>query len=257
MDESEAEPAGNSQTPHPQPEPLQRLRVTFRKLGALRFLSHLDFTKVIKIILRRANAPLAYSQGFNPQPKLQYPPPLPLGVGGHREMLDLLLAERVEPAQFLADLNAIKLEGWEALSVEEVELRGDSLETAIGASTFLLAPMGNEQAWSEAELQGVAGQFEQAREWPLEVRKKKGFRMMDLKQSVVRLEVLAPETPGATARLALSISQTPGEYLKPQVAASALLGRTLEIGTELRIERLAMHLPGDAIGVQTVLAGQS
>ena len=42
----------------------QRLRVTYRKAGALRYVGHLDLMRTWERALRRARLPLAYTQGF-------------------------------------------------------------------------------------------------------------------------------------------------------------------------------------------------
>jgi radical SAM-linked protein len=61
------------------PAPVQRLRITFAKQGALKFIGHLDLAKTWERILRRAQLALAYTQGFNAHPRLQLASPLPLG----------------------------------------------------------------------------------------------------------------------------------------------------------------------------------
>jgi hypothetical protein len=95
-----------------EPPRVQRLRVTYTKLGVLRYLGHLDLSKVIGIVLRRANAPISYSEGFNSKPRVQFPPPLGLGVGGAREAFDVLLAERVDPATFCEACAPCRSRGW-------------------------------------------------------------------------------------------------------------------------------------------------
>src|SRR5262249_17305974 len=47
-----------------------RFRSSFRKSGVLRFISHLDLTKTLKLAFKRAEIPLSYSRGFHPQPQI-------------------------------------------------------------------------------------------------------------------------------------------------------------------------------------------
>lgn len=68
-----------------------RLRVTFEKNDALRYTSHLDTQKVWTRALLRAKAPLAYTQGFHPVPKVGYAWPLPLGWSTKGELIDIWL----------------------------------------------------------------------------------------------------------------------------------------------------------------------
>ena len=58
-------------------------------IGSLRFLSHLDVTRVLSRAFRRARIPTAYSRGFHPMPKMAFGPALPVGIASRAEFLDL------------------------------------------------------------------------------------------------------------------------------------------------------------------------
>ena len=47
-----------------------RIRITFAKTGALRYIGHLDLHRMWERVARRAGLSLAYTQGFHPQPKI-------------------------------------------------------------------------------------------------------------------------------------------------------------------------------------------
>lgn len=68
-------------------------RVEYRKQGAMAFLGHLDFQRQLQYALRRSSLPVAYSKGYHPHPLLKFGPPLPVGVAGEREVLDLALLD--------------------------------------------------------------------------------------------------------------------------------------------------------------------
>jgi radical SAM family uncharacterized protein/radical SAM-linked protein len=65
-----------------------RYRLRFRKEGLARFIGHLDHVDVLVRALRRCGVTLAYSKGYHPMPKVELPPPLPLGVSGAAEWLE-------------------------------------------------------------------------------------------------------------------------------------------------------------------------
>ncbi len=52
----------------------------FEKTDFAAYLSQLELQKVIERIMRRANVPLAFSQGYNPRPKISFGRALPVGV---------------------------------------------------------------------------------------------------------------------------------------------------------------------------------
>lgn len=82
-------PAGPETKERPQ-EPC-KIRFAFSKTGDIRFLSHLELVNVVARALRRAGAPVRYSQGFHPLPKLSFSPPLPVGMESLDEYLDVEL----------------------------------------------------------------------------------------------------------------------------------------------------------------------
>lgn len=72
---------------------MTRYRIKFSKQGVARFISHLDLVRTFERAMRRAGLPLAFSQGFNPHPRFSFAAPLPVGVTGEQEYLDLELVE--------------------------------------------------------------------------------------------------------------------------------------------------------------------
>ena len=56
-----------------------KLRLRFAKCGDLRLVSHHDIMRCLERMVRRAQIPLATSQGFNPRPKIVFA--LALGPG--------------------------------------------------------------------------------------------------------------------------------------------------------------------------------
>lgn len=74
-----------------------RLRLLFAKKNDIKYISHLDLALAWERALRRAQLPLAYSQGFNPRPKMQFASGLPLGTTGSAEILDIIITEPVSP----------------------------------------------------------------------------------------------------------------------------------------------------------------
>lgn len=68
-----------------------RVRVQFSKTGDLRYLSHRELMTTIIRAVRRADIPVAYSQGFHPSPRISFGPPLSVGMCGKREYFDMEL----------------------------------------------------------------------------------------------------------------------------------------------------------------------
>jgi radical SAM-linked protein len=168
-------------------EAQQRLRVAFCKGPEMRYISHLDLARVWERLLRRADAPLAYSLGFNPHPRLFFAAALPLGFASRGELLDVLLAERVDTLAFAKRLQAQLLAGLQLLSVTEVPLELPSLPSQVVAAEY--------EAWVVSQdgpqaMQARLDQFLAAAEIPWRRERPTGGRNYDLRPLVQSLRLV-------------------------------------------------------------------
>jgi len=85
--------------------PRLRVRARFSKDTNLCQLSHLELVSVILRGLRRAEAPLNFSKGFHPLPKVSFGPPLNVGVAGQKEYFDMEVFAPFDPEVFTVKLN--------------------------------------------------------------------------------------------------------------------------------------------------------
>lgn len=61
----------------------------YRKVGTSKFISHVDLLKHMSRIIRRAEIPVKYSQGFNPHALIFFSSPSVLGVGSVAEYVSI------------------------------------------------------------------------------------------------------------------------------------------------------------------------
>ena len=106
-----------------------RVRITFSKQGALRYTGNLDLHKIWERSIRRAKLPLAYSQGYHPQPKINLAAALPLGFSSRAEVMDVWLNEEVESVA--ETLQAQVPPGLTILGSETVDDREPSLQSQV------------------------------------------------------------------------------------------------------------------------------
>jgi radical SAM-linked protein len=111
------------------PKTRQRLRITFAKGEPIKYISHLDLMRTWERALRRAQVPLAYSEGFNPRPKISIASALPVGFTGRGEVMDIVLSRHISPYNFAKRLKPHLPPGLEVVSVEEVYLSLPSLQS--------------------------------------------------------------------------------------------------------------------------------
>ncbi|UCG10097.1 MAG: DUF2344 domain-containing protein [Dehalococcoidia bacterium] len=110
---------------------MQRLRVRFARGEAVKFISHLDLMRLWQRALRRAGMPLAYSEGFNPHPRISLAAPLPLGVTSDAELMDILVSKWVSPHFFTGALSQQLPAGIEIRQVYPMSLTLPSLQSQV------------------------------------------------------------------------------------------------------------------------------
>jgi radical SAM-linked protein len=193
----------------------QRIRVWFRKGERQRFISHLDTLRYWERCLRRAELPLAYSQGFTPHPKLAFAGPLPLGFTAENEVMDVTLDERVPIDAFTGRLSAQTTEDLEVTRAEEIPLSTPPPQAAV--------------LWADytVELPGVPFEAAERRvdeflalpEFPWTEERHERSRTYDLRATVAGLTVAA----GACgARLFMRLESTQQMTSRPEQVVSAL-----------------------------------
>ncbi|MHB8193588.1 MAG: TIGR03936 family radical SAM-associated protein [Bellilinea sp.] len=116
---------------------MMRFRITYQKTEALRYTGNLDLQKIWERFLRRAELPVAYSQGFHPQARIQQACPLPLGFLALNEQLDIYLDnDQAAPATIIAQLQAAPYPGISILQVDFIDPAEPALSTQVVSSDY-------------------------------------------------------------------------------------------------------------------------
>jgi radical SAM-linked protein len=209
-----------------------RLRITFTKQGALRYVGHLDLHRLWERAARRAKLPLAYSQGFHPQPKMNMAAALPLGFSSRCEILDMKLEHDVPLDDLAARLNATLPAGIHVVSVEEVDEGAPALQTQVEAAEYEAALT---ESTSASELERRIASVMEAKSLPRERRGKS----YDLRPLIHELKVVQ----AAPLKLFMRLSAREGATGRPEEVLDAL-GIEFE-GT--RVERIRLLFSSDLL----------
>jgi radical SAM-linked protein len=190
-----------------------RLRVTFSKSGLLIYTSHLDLARIWERSLRRGRVPLAYSQGFNPRPKLQLAAALPLGHTGAAELLDAWLERPMPVEAFSKALVPALPDGLAVSRVRQIVVEGPALPTQVVSAEYSAAVegsgMGNE---IKAHIGQVLAADELSHEW-------RG-KPYDLRPLIEGLWV--EREGGGKVVLGMRLAARPGATARPEAVLEAL-----------------------------------
>lgn len=179
-----------------------RLRVWFRKGERVRYISHLDVLRFWERAIRRAELPLAYSQGFTPHPKIAFAGPLPLGFVGERELMDVTLDERVPVAEFRARIAQETSEDLALVDVMEAPLSSPPPQASVAWGEYRvdLVEVPPEQAIH------ATSEFLARVEFPWTEERKEKTRSYDLRAMVATLTA-TPSEAGTTLTMRLRADQ--------------------------------------------------
>src|SRR5438067_4915348 len=121
---------------------VQRLRVTFARGEEMKYITHLDLMRFWERALRRAELPVAYSEGFTPHPQISLAAPLPVGTTSDAELMDVFLTERVMPRVFLEKAARQLPAGIAVVSAEEVGLALPSVQADVRFAEYEVTVVG-------------------------------------------------------------------------------------------------------------------
>ena len=196
----------------------QRLRVTFAKEGPLRWVAHLDLMRTWERTIRRAVLPLSYSQGFSPHARIALAAPLPVGVEGRGELIDLWLDDTLRLEDVAKRLAAAMPPG---LSISEVKQVSDdlpSMQSCLLAARYevLFDADDLDRVDLEAALERLLAL--ESLEW--EEQRGKKTRNYDLRATV--LEAAVDLVDAGTLCLRLHLSLEPGRTGRPAQVLKAM-----------------------------------
>ncbi|MFN8146922.1 MAG: TIGR03936 family radical SAM-associated protein [Candidatus Nanopelagicales bacterium] len=162
---------------------VQRLRLRYAKRGPLRFTSTRDFQRALERALRRTGVPMAYSQGFNPHPRISYTNAAPTGTASEAEYAELAVTAVLDPERVREALDAALPTGLDVLEV--VEVRAPDLADRLQASvwTVELPGVAVDRAQEAADALLAAGTVEVSR------LTKSGMRTFDARGPILRMDV--------------------------------------------------------------------
>lgn len=167
---------------------MPRFRIEFAKGDEVRFLSHLDVMKAFERAIRRAGIPIAFSEGFNPHPKMNFASALAVGVTSDGEFMDIELKENMQAAEVVMILAKALPPGLDVKTGREVPDNAPSLMAEVNRAVYHVistVTQAVEPGQITDELAGFLGQ----QEIIISKRTKKGPKLKDIRPGILGVEV--------------------------------------------------------------------
>ena len=197
---------------------MQRLRIKFNRGEKLKYISHLDISRLWQRILRRAGIPLAYSQGFSPHPRISLAAPLALGVTSEAELMDIFCTRTVTPHYFLDAVNRQSPPGVSVLAAYQIALTLPSLQAQVRFAEYAVTVGSEDNAQPEIE-EKIAALLEKE-ELPWQRMRNTEVRRYDLRKLINSISLA--DWDGSACRLDMKLRCDPEGSGRPEQVTLAL-----------------------------------
>jgi len=212
----------------------KKIRLRFRKVGEMRFLSHLELAHLFYRASKRAGLPLCFSEGFHPMPRIIFATALPVGMESLTEIVDMECEGKITPPEVAEKLNQTLPPGIEIVEAEEVPLFFH-LSSLPHPSVYWI-PLDHVLSREETGLK--IKEALDKRELVIHQERDGKRRSVDIRGLIERMEIKegAGEKPQWGVELALR--RTGGRTAKPIEVVRAVMGLEGESLAELKVVKL-------------------
>lgn len=192
-----------------------RYRIRWTKQGRARFLSARDLTSVWERALRRADLPIAYSEGFTPHAKVSFPDALPVGHESTGEYAELTFVAPIDPEPDLARLSTHLPQGMDITMYWEVPSGAPKLARMLQATLW-------EMEWPPVDVRELTTVLSErinavlAQEHVDVVRRRPdGDRTVDVRPAVLAMTAFARHRQGDACTVIRAVLRNDGPTVRP------------------------------------------
>lgn len=97
-----------------------KYRFLYSKEDPVKFVSHLDFIRVVERAMKRAHLPVAHSLGFNPHPLMAVAVPLSVGVTSECDLMDIAFEEIQDTDSLKQKFNEALPDGFRIKEIKDI-----------------------------------------------------------------------------------------------------------------------------------------
>lgn len=231
-----------------------KIRIKFAKEGAMKFIGHLDVMRYFQKVMRKADVDIRYSEGFSPHQIMSFAAPLGVGLTSRGEYVDIEVLTTDSSAEMLRRINAVMVEGMEALSYKRLPDNAGNAMSIVAAADYTVT---FRETYAPEDWDDFAAGLKPwlAQDQILVMKKtKKGEKEMDIRPLIYQMRVEGQEiqmqiATGSAANLKPSmIIQTYMESRGMELAEFALMVRRNEVYADLGDEQARRFCPLDGLG---------
>lgn len=189
-----------------------RIRIYFQKTSAMRYTGHLDLHKAWERTFRRSNLPLAYTQGFHPQPRINLACALPLGFTSQAEIMDAWLESEMTVESVLHALTQAVPPGMVIESINEIVEPEPAIQVQVQSAVYEIILLEYTSDLDQS-IENLLAAFTLPRE-----RRGKPYDLRPLIEWIQRL----PDHPDGWQRIQVQLAARESATGRPEEVAQAM-----------------------------------
>lgn len=190
-----------------------KYRFKFEKFGTIKFIGHLDVVIVFQRALKRADIPIAYSNGFNPHQLISFALPLSLGYTSIGEYGDFQLQTEETPEELKEKINNALPEG---LIITELIKLKEGVKNTMASVCAASYDIYFDETISPEDIKNNLSSFINQNEILVMKKTKKNFKETDIKPDILGAEDISADGKGV---LKVLVNAGSVKNLKPESVA--------------------------------------
>ena len=190
-----------------------KYRFKFEKFGTIKFIGHLDVVIVFQRALKRADIPIAYSNGFNPHQLISFALPLSLGYTSIGEYGDFQLQTEENPEELKEKINNALPEG---LIITELIKLKEGVKNTMASVCAASYDIYFDETITPEDIKNNLSSFINQNEILVMKKTKKNFKETDIKPDILGAEDISADGKGV---LKVLVNAGSVKNLKPESVA--------------------------------------
>lgn len=162
-----------------------KYRIKFTKEDLVKFVPHLDLLRLYQRAIRRADLPIAYSNGFNPHQQMSFAQPLSVGWTSICEYMDIETTCIVDIDDFINSINECLPDGTKVIDMRKLEDGEKNSMASVEAALYYIT-LDN----LNFNLYNLMEKFLNKGELIIEKKSKHLLKQVDIKQDIFKLEII-------------------------------------------------------------------